>query len=229
MLMQTEFHTAALRHPATPQCGGRSTCAHPFLGSTELMGFLISYPRYAGIYGEEDKAEYFYKVVSGAVRTCKALESGRRQIAAFYVPGDVFGLETRDEHTLSAEAIAESKLFLIRASTLVTLAGRDNHVARQLWTHTAAELRRVQDHIRLFALPALERVAGFLVEMAQRLSASDEVELPMVRQDIADYLGLTIETVSRSFTQLEDLDIIKIRISRQILLRNYSALVRLSA
>jgi CRP-like cAMP-binding protein len=163
------------------------------------------------------------------VRSCKTLESGRRQIAAFYVPGDVFGLETRDEHTLSAEAIAESKLFLIRRSTLVTLAERDNDVAGQLWTHTAAELRRVQDHIRLFALPARERVAGFLVEMAQRLSASDEVELPMVRQDIADYLGLTIETVSRSFTQLEELNAIEIRASRRILLRNYAALVRLSA
>jgi CRP-like cAMP-binding protein len=65
--------------------------------------------------------------------------------------------------------------------------------------------------------------------MAQRLSASDEVELPMVRQDIADYLGLTIETVSRSFTQLEELNAIEIRASRRILLRNYSALVRLSA
>lgn len=229
MLMQTEFRTAPHRLRATPQSTGPSTYAHPFIGSIELMGCMISYPRYAEIYGVEDQAEYFYKVVSGAVRTCTTLENGRRQISAFYVPGDVFGLETLDEHTLSAEAIAESKLFQIRRSALVALAGRHHDVAGQLWTHTAAELRKVQEHIRLFAMPARERLAGFLVQMARRLSANDEVELPMTRQDIADYLGLTIETVSRSFTQLEDLDIIKIRISRQILLRNYSALVRLSA
>jgi CRP-like cAMP-binding protein len=78
-------------------------------------------------------------------------------------------------------------------------------------------------------MPARERVAGFLVQMARRLSANDEVELPMTRQDIADYLGLTIETVSRSFTKLEDLDAIKIRTSRRILFQNYSALVRLTS
>jgi CRP-like cAMP-binding protein len=229
MLMQTEFRTAALRLRTTPQSNGPSTYVHPFIGSIELMGCMISYPRYAEIYGVGDQAEYFYKVVSGAVRTCTTLENGRRQISAFYVPGDVFGLEARDEHTLSAVAIAESKLFQIRRSAFVALAGRDNRVAGQLWTHTAAELRKVQEHIRLFAMPARERVAGFLVQMARRLSANDEVELPMTRQDIADYLGLTIETVSRSFTKLEDLDAIKIRTSRRILFQNYSALVRLTS
>ena len=77
-------------------------------------------------------------------------------------------------------------------------------------------------------MPARERVAGFLVEMAHRFSTNGEVELPMTRQDIADYLGLTIETVSRSFTHLEDIAAIKVRTPRRIVLRNYSALVRLS-
>ena len=196
---------------------------------SELMGFIISYPPDAEIYGEGEQAEYFYKVVNGSVRTYKTLKSGRRQIVAFHVPGDVFGLETRGEHTLSADAVAESSLLLIKRSALVALAEQDKDAAGRLWTLTAAELRQVQDHIRLFALPARERVAGFLVEMAQRLSANDEVELPMARQDIADYLGLTVETVSRSFTQLERLDAITVRTSRRILLRNYFALVRLSA
>ena len=221
--------TGALRHQATPQRGVAPTYARPFLGVSELMGFIISYPPDAEIYGEEEQAEYFYTVVNGSVRTYKTLKNGRRQIAAFYVPGDVFGLETRGEHTLSADAVAESSLLLINRSALVALAEQDKDAAGRLWTLTAAELRRVQDHIRLFALPARERVAGFLVEMAQRLSANDEVELPMARQDIADYLGLTVETVSRSFTQLERLDAITVQTSRRILLRNYFALVRLSA
>jgi CRP/FNR family transcriptional regulator, nitrogen fixation regulation protein len=219
--------TGALPHHATPQRDVPPTYASPF--ASELMGFVISYPPDAEIYGEEEQAEYFYKVVNGSVRTYKTLKNGRRQIAAFYVPGDVFGLETRGEHTLSADAVAESSLLLINRSALVALAEQDKDAAGRLWTLTAAELRRTQDHIQLFALPARERVAGFLVEMAQRLAANDEVELPMARQDIADYLGLTVETVSRSFTQLERLDAITVRTSRRILLRNYFALVRLSA
>jgi CRP/FNR family nitrogen fixation transcriptional regulator len=229
MLAQAEFHRADLRHQAAPQRSMPPTCVHPFFGSIELIGFVNSYRRCAKIFAEEEKAKYFYRVVNGAVRTYKTLENGRRQIAAFYLPGDVFGLETRDEHTLSAEAITESQLFLVGRSAIVALAARDNGIASQLWTHTAAELRRGQDHIRLFAMPSRERVAGFLVDMAKRLSVDGEVELPMARQDIADYLGLTIETVSRSFTQLDDLGAIQIRESRRILLRNYSALAQLSA
>jgi CRP/FNR family nitrogen fixation transcriptional regulator len=114
-------------------------------------------------------------------------------------------------------------------SLLVALTSRDNDIASQLWTVTALELQKVQGHALSFAKPARERVAGFIVEMAQRLSASDEVELPMSRQDIADYLGLTIETVSRSLTSLENIAAVEIRRRRQIALRDYSALVRLSA
>jgi CRP/FNR family transcriptional regulator, nitrogen fixation regulation protein len=146
------------------------------------------------------------------------------------LPGDIFELETRDTHKLSAEAVADSELLLINRSALVALAEQNNDVAGRLWMLTAAEVRRGHDHIRLFALPALERVAGFLVEMAQRLFVRDgEMRMAMTRQDIADYLGLTVETVSRSFTQLEQLDAIKARASRSVVLCNYSALVRLSA
>jgi CRP/FNR family nitrogen fixation transcriptional regulator len=215
-------------HQAAPQRSVPRPCVYPFLGSVDAIGFVNCYRRSAEIFAEEEQVKYFYRVVSGAVRTYKTLENGRRLITAFYVPGDAFGLETRGEHRLSGQAISASKLFLIGRSAFVARAARDSRIANQLWTHTAAELQRVQDHIRLFAMPARERVAGFLVDMAKRLSADGEVELPMVRQDIADYLGLTIETVSRSLTQLEDLEAIGIRASRHILLRNYRALVQLS-
>lgn len=120
-------------------------------------------------------------------------------------------------------------MLLIPRSTLVTLAERDNDVARQLWTLAATELQRVQDHSLLLTKSALARVAGFLVEMAERFSAKDEVELPMGRQDIADYLCLTIETVSRSLTHLEDIAAIKIPTRKRIFLRDYSTLLRLGA
>jgi CRP/FNR family transcriptional regulator, nitrogen fixation regulation protein len=202
---------------------------HAFKGSVELMGAPMPFARNAEIYGENEPAEYLYKVVSGSVRTYKVLNDGRRQIGAFYLPGDIFGLEIGDEHTFSAEAVADSKVLVIKRSALVNLAERDTDVARQLWTMTASELQRVQDHILLLIKTAQERVAGFLLEMASRGPAGNEIDLPMSRQDIADYLGLTIETVSRTLTQLENSAAIAVPSSRRIVLRNRAALNRLNA
>ena len=86
------------------------------------MGAPMQFARNAEIYGENEPAEYLYKVVSGSVRTYKVLNDGRRQIGAFYLPGDVFGLEVGDVHTFSAEAIADSKVLVFKRSALVNLA-----------------------------------------------------------------------------------------------------------
>jgi CRP/FNR family transcriptional regulator, nitrogen fixation regulation protein len=203
--------------------------SHTLEGAIDFMGAPMSFTRNAEIYGEGEPADYLYKVVSGTVRTYKVLSDGRRQIGAFYMPGDVFGLETSDEHTFSAEAIADTKVLVIKRSALVALAQRDGEVARQLWALTGLELSRVQDHILLLIKTAQERVAGFLLEMADRASNGNSVELPMSRQDIADYLGLTIETVSRTLTTLENAAAIELPSSRRIVLRNRSALSRLNA
>jgi CRP-like cAMP-binding protein len=117
---------------------------------------------------------------------------------------------------------------VIKRSAVVGLAARDNEVARHLWTLTSRELRRVQDHILLLIKTAEERVVSFLLEMAARRPAANAVELPMSRQDIADYLGLTIETVSRTLSQLEDTAAIELPSSRRIVLRNRTALGRLN-
>lgn len=200
-----------------------------FSNSIELMGVPMPFARNAEIYGENEPADYLYKVICGTVRTYKVLNDGRRQIGAFYLPGDIFGLEVGEEHTFSAEAIIDCKVLVIKRSALVALAARDNEVARQLWTMTAGELTRAQNHIMLLIKTAQERVAGFLLDMAKRSSAVSEVDLPMSRQDIADYLGLTIETVSRTLTQLENSAAIAVPTSRRIVLRNRAALTRLNA
>jgi CRP/FNR family nitrogen fixation transcriptional regulator len=193
------------------------------------MGAPMSFGRNAEIYGEGEPADYLYKVVSGTVRTYKVLADGRRQIGAFYMAGDVFGLEMGDEHTFSAEAISDAKVLVIKRSALVALAERDNEVARELWALTGRELSRVQDHIMFLIKTAQERVVGFLLEMAERATNNGALELPMSRQDIADYLGLTIETVSRTLTILENTAAIELPTSRRIVLRNRSALNRLCA
>ena len=234
MLPQAALRTAT--HPdsirSMPQAPGRSVGANGCNGlaqSMQLMGAVMSFPRNSEIFGENEPADYLYKIVSGTVRTYTVLVDGRRQIGAFYLSGDMFGLETGNEHAFSAEAITDCKIIVIKRSAVLALAARDNEVARQMWDLTARELHRVQEHSLVLIKSAEERVAGFLLEMAERGAGGGAVELPMSRQDIADYLGLTIETISRTLKHLEDAAAIEVAKRRRILLRNRSALRRLNA
>jgi CRP/FNR family transcriptional regulator, nitrogen fixation regulation protein len=211
-----------------PVSSGHAVATHALAGPIEMMGASMSFARNVEIYGENEPADYLYKVISGTVRTYKILSDGRRQIGAFYFRGDIFGLEMGEEHAFSAEAITDVKVLVIKRSAVVSLAERDSDVARQLWTLTGCELGRAQDHMLLLVKTARERVVSFLLEMAARVPTDNAVELPMSRQDIADYLGLTIETVSRTLTQLENAAAIELPSSRRIVLRNRGALGRLN-
>jgi CRP-like cAMP-binding protein len=205
------------------------TAEHAPLGqSMQLMGAVMSYPRNTEIFGEDQHADYVYKVIGGSVRTYKILSDGRRQIGGFYLAGDIFGLQFTDEHNFSAEAITDAKVLVVKRSALNALAGRDSAIARELFDLSSRELRRMQNRVLLLIKSAQERVASFLLEMAERAAAGNVVELPMSRQDIADYLGLTIETVSRTLTCLESAAAIEVPTSRRIVLRNRSALNRLN-
>ena len=198
-------------------------------GSVDMMGAPMSFARNSEIYGEGEPSEYIYKVVSGAVRTYKVLADGRRQIGAFYLPGDIFGLESSDSHMFSAEAVGDAKVLVVKRSSLMAQAQRDGDLTRQLWNATSRELSRMQDHILLLIKTAEERVIDFLLEMAKRGRSGNRVALPMSRQDIADYLGLTIETVSRTMTHLESTAAIELPNARTVVLRNPTALSRLAA
>jgi CRP/FNR family transcriptional regulator, nitrogen fixation regulation protein len=195
------------------------------MGSTELMAPTISLRRNAEIYRQNDRADHFYKVVSGTVRTCRVLIDGRRQIGAFYLPGDLFGLETDGRHAFSAEAVIGVEVMAIKRNTAAALAKWDSEMRILM----GCELRRTQDHLLLLIKTAPERVASFLLEMAERIESGDEIDLPMPRQDIADYLGLTIETVSRTLTQLENQSAIALPTSKRIVLRNRTVLKRLNS
>ena len=207
--------------PARP----KPACSGP-LG---LMGAVMRFARNAEIYGEDEPAEFLYQVVSGAVRTYRMLDDGRRQVIAFYLPGDVFGVEAGEVHLSSAEAVGESQIVVVKRSALLARAEHEKDLAKQLWTLTVRELRRVQEHSLVLIKNAEERVAGFLLEMAGRGDGGTAIELPMSRQDIADYLGLTIETVSRTFTQLVQSGVIALETSRRIMFRNPAALSRLNS
>lgn len=195
-------------------------------GNIDFLGTLMSFPCNTEIYGEGEPIDYFYKVLSGTVRTCKVRIDGRRQIGGFYLPGDVFGVEVGAEHSFSAEAVTDCQVLLINRRRVMARAARETAVARELWRLMGHELGRVQDHILLLIKSAEERVASFLLEMAGPVS--ETINLPMTRQDIGEYLGLTIETVSRTLAHLEATAAIEVH-SRQIMLRDCSALRRLSA
>ena len=198
-------------------------------GPLGLIGISMRFARNNEVYGEHEPAEYLYQVISGAVRTYRMLDDGRRQITAFYLPGDVFGVEAGDSHRSSADTICDAQILVAKRSAVMARAEHERNLGRQLWVLTARELQRLQEHSLALIKSAEERVAGFLLEMEGRNSAGAAVELPMSRQDIADYLGLTIETVSRTFTQFVQSGKISLETSRRIQLRNRSALNRLNA
>jgi CRP/FNR family transcriptional regulator, nitrogen fixation regulation protein len=198
-------------------------------GPLAMMGAPMRFARNAEVYGEDEPAEYLYQVMSGAVRTYRMLDDGRRQVVAFHLPGDIFGVEDGDVHLSSAEAISESQVLVVKRSAVMARAEHERALAKQLWTLTVRELQRVHQHTLVLIKNAEERVAAFLLEMAGRSSNGTAIELPMSRQDIADYLGLTIETVSRTFTQFVQSGVIVLETSRRIQFRNRVALNRLNA
>ncbi len=168
------------------------------------LGIVQGFPRNAEIFAEGDPADRVYKVRSGAVRVTRLLSDGRRQIVGFCLPGDVFALEPRSEHRFGAEAIVDCQLLAFPRRTLEARARADGTFAQKLFELTADALARAQEHMVLLGRKtAMERIATFLTDMAERCDDGGRIRLPMSRSDVADFLGLTIETVSRTLTQLE--------------------------
>jgi CRP/FNR family transcriptional regulator, nitrogen fixation regulation protein len=191
------------------------------LSQNEIILSEFKYRRGSEIFGEAEPAEYLYQVIDGAVRSYKLLADGRRQIGAFHLAGDIFGLENGEAHRFTAEAIIDSTVRLAKRISLAGVSERDATVAGDLLRMTASNLQHAEDHMLLLGRKtALERVAAFLLEMDRRLTAAGVMALPMCRRDIADYLGLTLETVSRALSVLHDKGILGFigQTQRQILL-----------
>ena len=158
----------------------------------------------------------------------KLTSDGRRQITAFYLSGDMFGLEAEVAHRFSAEAFDASDIMIIRRGEFQAQGAGNPQFMLMLWEQTVAQLRRAQDHMVLLGRRnAQERVAAFLLDLADRLS-NDAINIAMSRLDIADYLGLTIETVSRTLTQFQRDRLIFMPATRLIVLRDRSALSAIS-
>ncbi|MNH92339.1 Nitrogen fixation regulation protein FixK [compost metagenome] len=172
------------------------------------------------IYAQGDPVHSLYGVVTGAVRTVRHSSDGRRQVGDFYYPGDLFGLEVGDEHAFSAEAMCPAEIRACRRSS----------AARDAATETAAlrELARAHDHLAMLGRSAEEKVARFLLDLA-RHGPADLAVLPMSRQDMADYLGLAPETVSRVLGRFQAEGLLTFSSCRDFRILGRAALRRLAA
>jgi CRP/FNR family transcriptional regulator, nitrogen fixation regulation protein len=175
---------------------------------------------------DEDVAAYLLFVVSGVVRSCKICKSGTRSVVAFYLPGDLFGW-IDPQLSLSIEAATDTEVLFIKRSGLLSLASRDARVANVLLRATTNELARAQEHVLLMRKSAKCRAATFLTDLWVRLGKAQYLDVPMSHQDIADYLGLTTETLSRSITDMERSGLIaRVASQRRLLLQNHFRLRR---
>jgi CRP/FNR family transcriptional regulator, nitrogen fixation regulation protein len=184
---------------------------------------VTRYMRHQQVFGQGDRVTAFYHIISGAVRSSKLMADGRRQVDAFHLPGELFGFERGMQHRSMAEALEAAEIMVYDHSRLED--GLHPAFSR-IALSTAME--RAQDHaVLLGRCTAIEKIAAFLVDLGDRLR-TDIVELPMDRYDIADYLGITMETVSRTLWQLDRKSLISITQCRKVWIRDRMKLRRLA-
>lgn len=193
----------------------------------DRLGTSAAFARDEEIYGQGEAVEHLYRVVHGTVRTTRLAADGRRQVGDFYYPGDLFGLEVGPDHTFSVEALTDCEIQQVRRASVRALAG-DVELDRAVLSATRRELQRTQDHLLLLGRrSAREKVGAFLLSLAAD-HAANGIDLPMGRQDMADYLGLTIETVSRTLTHLRDEAIVEFPTHRHFQVKKWEALEALA-
>lgn len=160
------------------------------------------------LFFEGDEAEFVYEVLQGVVRTSKVLFDGRRQVLTFAYPGDIIGLSHDRFYHSDCDAVSDVKVRVYRKNACNTTFSADPQFCDLLLRHAAAEVSNMQEHfLMLGRKSAIEKVASFLMVVLDRVGERSVkhntcFELPMSRSDIADFLGLTIETVSRTLTKL---------------------------
>ncbi len=201
----------------------RTSARQPFARTGSINPLSFFEPG-AEIYAQGEKSGNLYKVEFGAVRIYRLLSDGRRQISAFHLPGEVFGFEVDGHHHFFAEAIRATGVSILRPSS------SDADAASEMLPLALLNLTRAQEHLLVLGRQnATERIAAFLADISARQGGLRKIELPMPRTDIADYLGLTIETVSRVFSKLKQEGVIKLASLRNIEIAKWQALHDIAA
>ena len=200
---------------------------------SELGRAFWSECKYRGgskLFGEAEPASHVYQIREGAVRTYKSLSDGRRRIGAFHLPGDILAVENCKVHRFTAEAIVDTTVWIAkRRSLFARLAKGDIPAANNVRDLVTRTLEHAENHLLLLGCQnSLEKVVAFLLEIDRRLGQPEVMVLPMTRRDIADYLGMTIETVSRALSSLQEERILSLKGTnhREIVLHDRSKLAQ---
>jgi CRP/FNR family nitrogen fixation transcriptional regulator len=200
---------------------------HP-LEALETLGVLTSFRRGQEICAEGGPAENWYCIVSGVARRSVIRGDGRRQIVDLLLPGDFFGFTAQEEYDFTVEAVAQATCVASYLRRRIELqADSDPRLARELRQVAFESLSRLHSQLMIVGrITALEKVGSFLLEMATRVSGGrgDSFVLPVSRYDIADYLAVSVETVSRALTDLKHRGVISLSGTRRIRIVNRDAL-----
>jgi len=175
-----------------------------FGGPVAPRPVVMHVKRDGNVVTQMEDADYCYLVVTGCVRTVRQMEDGRRQIGEFLLAGELFGWEASEAHEFGAEAVTSTTLHRYRRDELETFADHDRDFAHRLRAMMANRVREGRKHVVLLGrATASQRIASFILDMNERMKPDSRTPmlLPMGRDDIADYLGLTTETVARCLTQ----------------------------
>jgi CRP-like cAMP-binding protein len=195
------------------------------IAALDRIGLVISLEPNATIFFETGVANSYFKVFSGVVRGCKLLSDGRRLISDFYLAGDFFGLTDDGEHLWSAEAVTSVTFVRWTKRSVDALAEWKPVFGKCLRSMVSDDIASAREHMLLLGRKdAIERIASFLLMMADRGEDPERVSLPMTRLDIADYLGLTVETVSRTLGLLKSRRLIRLHESHEVIFLNRDAI-----
>jgi CRP/FNR family nitrogen fixation transcriptional regulator len=195
------------------------------LVALEQLGSRRSFARDEEIYVEGGRTDCWFKVVSGTVRICKLMADGRRHIAEFFYAGDFFGLDGENERVFAAEAVSDVIVMRFNRAATERLIDERPELARRMCNMTLRNLAHAQTRLLLLGrMTASERVASFLFELVERRDPHSALDVPMSRNDIADYLGLTIETVCRVLSAMKRDGLIAIPSPHRIEIRDRDAL-----
>ncbi len=214
-------HASTVARAVPPQPTGANA-------SLDRVGVVVTVGREQPLFFEGDAAECYFKVVKGAVRSCKLLADGRRHIGDFFFAGDFIGLDAAKTYPFAAEAVMPTTLIRYARRKVDALAAQDPQVAKSFVEIMRCSLSAAHDRMTLLGrMNAMERIASFLLNLADRADDA-HIDLPMTRTDIGDYLGLTMETVSRAFSQLKHDGIIEQRSVHEVAIADRGALEALA-
>jgi CRP-like cAMP-binding protein len=217
----------AWTNPARSNAPGNFPAIDEDTRALQHIGSKTRIARNETIFSQGDSADYAYKVVSGVVRLCKHMSDGRRQIAQFAFPGDFFSVTEFEHHSFTAEAVTDVVLMCYPQGRLSALRDERLTVSRRLAAMLSQTLCEMQNQLTVLGRQsAKERVASFLLYLTEHVGCEEDdlVDAPMSRNDIADYLGLTHETVCRVLSELRRDRVIEAPNARQFVLLNVDAL-----